>query len=157
MKVLLATDGSKYAKAALEKCCELFALDEEAEVRVLSVAEVSISAGTEPFGVSGEFYLSINSQLKKAAEEHVLEAKEVVQNCLSGGGKVDTVVASGSPKSVIIEEAEEWGADLIVVGSHGYGFFERMLIGSVSDAVLHHAPCSVLVVKIDESEAESED
>ena len=46
-----------------------------------------------------------------------------------------------------IEEAQNWGADLIIVGSHGYGFWSRALLGSVSNAVINHAPCSVLVVR----------
>ncbi len=51
------------------------------------------------------------------------------------------------PKESIVEEAQKWSADLIVLGSHGYGFWERMLLGSVSNAVVHHAPCSVLIVR----------
>lgn len=152
MKVLIATDGSKFAKAAIKKCCEILAMDNEAEILIVSVAEIASAAGTEPFGVSGDFYLTINNQMKKAADEHVSEAKNLVRKSLGDAVKIDTVVASGSPKSAIIEEAEKWGSDLIIVGSHGYGFFERMLIGSVSDAILHHAPCSVLVVKVDQAE-----
>jgi len=53
----------------------------------------------------------------------------------------------GAPSRMIIESATNWGADLIVVGSHGRGFWGRVMLGSVSDAILHHAPCSVLVVR----------
>ena len=53
----------------------------------------------------------------------------------------------GPPKLVILEEAEKFGADLIVVGSHGYGFVERFLLGSVSQAVAVHAKCSVEIVR----------
>ena len=56
-------------------------------------------------------------------------------------------VLDGSPQRVLIEKAAEWGADLIVTGSHGYGFWSRALLGSVSNSVVHHAPCSVLVVR----------
>ena len=58
-----------------------------------------------------------------------------------------TEVKKGSPERGIIEAAQEWQADLIIVGSHGRGFWGRMMIGSVSDAVMHHAPCSVLIVR----------
>lgn len=61
--------------------------------------------------------------------------------------KITTKVLSGSPKRVILEEAEAFGADLIVVGSHGYGMFERFLLGSVSQAVALHAKCSVEIVR----------
>ena len=65
---------------------------------------------------------------------------------LPGAGGLTTKVVKGSPKEAIVEEAEQWGADLIVMGSHGYGFWQRALLGSVSESVVHHAPCSVLVV-----------
>jgi len=48
---------------------------------------------------------------------------------------------------MIVEAAEEWDADMIVVGSHGHGFWGRLALGSVSDAVIHQAPCSVLIAK----------
>ena len=60
---------------------------------------------------------------------------------------VTTVAIEGSPKSVILEEAEKFGADLIVVGSHGYGMVEGFLLGSVSNAVALHAKCSVEIVR----------
>jgi nucleotide-binding universal stress UspA family protein len=48
---------------------------------------------------------------------------------------------------VIVEEAERWGADLIVMGSRGLGAWNRLLLGSVSSAVVHHAKCSVEIVR----------
>lgn len=63
----------------------------------------------------------------------------------------------GSPKQVILDEAESWVADLIIVGSHGYGAWDRFLLGSVSNAVATHAKCSVEIVRrkqISESEKE---
>ena len=62
----------------------------------------------------------------------------------AGGGPRKKI--EPSEKEQIIELAREWGADLIVVGSHGRGFWGRLL-GSVSTGVVHHAPCSVLVVR----------
>src|SRR5262249_34217112 len=56
-------------------------------------------------------------------------------------------VANGSAKDVILDEAEKWGADLIVLGSHGYKGWRRFLLGSVSHAVATHARCSVEIVR----------
>jgi nucleotide-binding universal stress UspA family protein len=56
-------------------------------------------------------------------------------------------VLAGNPKEVILEEAEKWNADLIVVGSHGRRGFKRFLLGSVSEAVAMNAHCSVVVVR----------
>jgi universal stress protein A len=55
-------------------------------------------------------------------------------------------VPIGKPAAEIVAAAREWRADLIVIGSHGRGRVARMLIGSVATAVIHHAPCPVLVV-----------
>jgi len=54
---------------------------------------------------------------------------------------------SGIPKVVIIDDAKKWGADLIVVGSHGRTGLDRFLLGSVSEAVARHAACSVEIVR----------
>lgn len=64
------------------------------------------------------------------------------------GLQVTTSVELGNPKSKIIEDAAEWHADLIVLGSHGQTGLERFLIGSVSDTVARHAHCSVQIVRI---------
>jgi nucleotide-binding universal stress UspA family protein len=53
----------------------------------------------------------------------------------------------GAPHRRIVEVADEWGADLIVVGSHGYRMWERVLLGSVSQSVATHAKCSVWIVR----------
>ena len=61
--------------------------------------------------------------------------------------QVSSDVLPGSPRRLIVEEAETWGADLIVVGSHGYRTWERMLLGSVSQTVAAHAECSVEIIR----------
>ena len=65
----------------------------------------------------------------------------------AGELKITTEVANGSAKDVILDEAERWGADLIVLGSHGYSGWRRFLLGSVSHAVATHARCSVEIVR----------
>ena len=61
--------------------------------------------------------------------------------------QIETKVVDGSPKEMIVEEAENWDVDLIVIGSHGYGSVKRFMLGSVSQAVATHAPCSVEIVR----------
>ncbi|MBI4469836.1 MAG: universal stress protein, partial [Acidobacteria bacterium] len=63
---------------------------------------------------------------------------------------VETSVLEGHPKHVIAEEAEKWGADLIIMGSHGYRGLKRLWLGSVSHAVAAHAHCSVEIVRAHE-------
>jgi nucleotide-binding universal stress UspA family protein len=63
------------------------------------------------------------------------------------GLPIETVVRQGDPRSAIVDEAEEWAADLIVVGSHGRTGIKRWLLGSVAQSLVSHAPCSVVVVR----------
>jgi nucleotide-binding universal stress UspA family protein len=84
---------------------------------------------------------------RKKAVEAIEDARSRVEKGVTKRLNITAETPEGSPKQVIVEEAEKWGADLIVVGSHGYGWWERILLGSVSQAVIHHAPCSVEVVR----------
>lgn len=149
MRVLIATDGSDYSNAAIEECAEMLAFAEPSTVRVISIVEPLAPVGVEPFGVSTNYYAEAEKEAEKNAEDVVETASKKLQKMLEGKDvSVETeVFFSRSTKGAIVEDAEGWNADLIVVGSHGYGFVKRMLIGSVSDAVVKYAPCSVLVVR----------
>jgi nucleotide-binding universal stress UspA family protein len=63
------------------------------------------------------------------------------------GLSVETAVLEGDPRTAIVDAADEWQADLIVVGSHGRTGLKRLIIGSVAQAVVAHAHCSVEVVR----------
>lgn len=149
MKILLATDGSDYSKEALDKTAEILRFAEPSQIRVISIIEPLAPVGVEPFGVSTNYYAEAEKEAEKNAEDVVNSAKELLEKKLEGKDvTVETdVFFSRSTKGAIVDDATNWGADLIVVGSHGYGFVKRMLIGSVSDAVVKYAPCSVLVVR----------
>jgi nucleotide-binding universal stress UspA family protein len=147
MKVLLPTEGSKFSIAAIKRFCDLFDESVNTEVEIFSAAEPVVTAA-EPFMVSAEFIQDADTVALKKANEAVAQAKaELRRECPGLTTGLTTKVVTGPPKQAIIEEAEKWGADLIIMGSHGYGFWQRALLGSVSDAVVHHAPCSVLVVR----------
>ena len=148
MKILIATDGSEYSRKAVEKSCELICCGKAAEIKIISAVERVMPVAAEPFGISNDYYLQVERDIRKQAEAAVAEAEKIIRKKLPDEKiSVETQILSGYPKSVIIDEAEKWGAELIVVGSHGYNFLERTLLGSVSGAVVHHAPCSVLVVR----------
>ena len=61
--------------------------------------------------------------------------------------KVNRVIIKGTPEEVILNYAKEKGVDLIVMGTRGLGGFKKLLLGSVSNGVVSHAPCSVLIVR----------
>jgi nucleotide-binding universal stress UspA family protein len=77
------------------------------------------------------------------------------RDCLASisGVKVHESIVEGDPEHVILAEADRLQADLIVLGSHGYGPIKRRLLGSVSQAVALHAPCSVEIVRCREASA----
>lgn len=146
MKILIATDGSKYGTAALERGCDLAAHMPDSEVRIVTVYELPGPIATEPYISAPIYTQEIIDGLETAAQSVLASARRtVVRNC--PGVPVNTSEARGKAASAIVDEAIEWNADLIVVGSHGHGFWGRALLGSVSDEVVHHAPCSVMVVR----------
>ena len=156
MKILIATDGSDFSKAAIEKACEMLAKGGNNLVEIISVSEEVANPGTEPFAVSTEYIQEMEKIGREQATKFASEAEEIIRGRFADSSvQVTTKTIKGSAGRAIVEEAESWGADLIVVGSHGYGFWGRTFLGSTSDSVIHHAHCSVLVVrkKSDDNEA----
>lgn len=145
MKVMIATDGSDYSSAAIAECCRNIIRPADTDVLVVSVYENSYPIMAEPFAVSAEYYQHVENAVRELCEQHLADAETMIRDKFPDL-KLATEVLTGPPDQQIVERAKEWGADLIVVGSHGRGFWGRLL-GSVSNGVVHHAPCSVLVVR----------
>ncbi len=82
---------------------------------------------------------------KKIHDEHTLLLKEA-KKLNNGKVEVTARVVEGSPTEIILHEADKLAIDMIVVGSHGHGAIYKMLIGSVSESILHRSTCPVLVV-----------
>ena len=145
MKILLATDGSTHSKAAVEEVARRL-FSPKTEIRIISVIDkVALSRNIGSMGVLDEYYAEAKRNVIKVAKD----ANEYAANILKKNPAltITTVVIEGSPKSEILQEAEKYGADLIVVGSHGAGAVERFLLGSVSHALALHAKCSVEIVR----------
>jgi nucleotide-binding universal stress UspA family protein len=142
MNILLATDGSPYSEAAIREVAGR-TWPAGSEVKVLSVFEPPFAPTADALYTSSDYFAEAEKKARAAVDEAVsaLEARE------DKALKVTPEVASGSAKKVIVDVAEEWGADLIVVGSHGYPALKRLLLGSVSQALALHAPCSVEIVR----------
>jgi nucleotide-binding universal stress UspA family protein len=131
-KVLVGYDGSADAKLALEYAAAKHGDD---DVTVLSVAPVQYSGrggGVDP---------------TSNVEDHRSALDEAAALLADRGVQATTVESIGHPANAIIEAAEQGGYDLIIVGSRGLNAVERFLTGSVSERVVAHAPCSVLVVR----------
>ena len=147
MRVLLAVDGSPYSDAAVKEVASR-SWPELSEVRVVTAYELPLAPAPETWALPPDYF----ERLDRAARESAQAIQEaVVVNLAASLGpavKVTGNILPGSPRSIILEEAERWSADLIVMGSHGYGTWHRFLLGSVSQAVVSHAKCSVEVVRM---------
>jgi nucleotide-binding universal stress UspA family protein len=148
MKILLATDGSKHSEKAIG-ILQNFALTDSSEIQIVSVVETALPFALDIYG--GSYTLPV-AELRKVAEQNALKVLEntkqrIFESLSPENVMLTTKVLFGSPESQIVESAEKMNADLIIVGSHGYNSWERLLLGSVSDSVAHHATCSVLIVR----------
>lgn len=143
MKIILATDGSPCSERAVEETARR-PWPADTQVRVISVVEPPAPLVAEPYMGVSNYFEEVEALKKKQAEESVERAAKKLR---AGGLLVTTEVLGGSPKRRIVEEAEDCSADLVVVGSHGYHTWERMLLGSVSQSVAAHASCSVEIVR----------
>lgn len=149
MKILIATDGSDFSRQAIEKACEILAEGENNLIEIISVSEEVAHPVGEPFAVSTEYINEMEKIGREQATKFASEAEATIRGRFADSSvQITTKIVKGtSPGRAIVEEAESWGADLIVTGSHGYGFWGRSFLGSTSDTVVHHALCSVLVVR----------
>jgi nucleotide-binding universal stress UspA family protein len=146
MKILLAIDGSPCSQAAIEEVARR-PWSEDSQVRIISVIETPAPLVAEPYMMAGSYFAEAEKIYRRQAEDAVEQAAAKLRGGRNGGPQVSAQVLAGSPRRTIVEEAEEWGADLVVVGSHGYRSWERMMLGSVSQAVAAHARCSVEIVR----------
>jgi nucleotide-binding universal stress UspA family protein len=141
MRVLVAIDGSASSDAARNLVASL-AWPEATLIRLIAVVEPmsALTAGLAPYSAT-EFD---DRPVMTSLEERVADA---ALGLAKPGRVVETAVLRGRPATVIVEQALDLRAELIVVGSRGLGRLRSMLLGSVSAEVVDHAPCPVLVAR----------
>jgi nucleotide-binding universal stress UspA family protein len=137
--VLLATDGSSASEPASEQAIDL-ALQVGARLLVVSV----LGSASRPPGASAE-----TGGVADSRDSLTVKAQAIVQRAKAAGSDATFLVWEGEPREAIVAAAYAEKADLIVVGSHGRSGVSRFFIGSVSDYVVRHAPCPVIVVRGD--------
>ncbi len=149
MKILLAVDGSAGSDAAVDEIARR-PWPVGSEVKVLSVVELLITPTAENWLVPDSYYL----KLEKAGQERARDAIDRAERRLRESHterraplSLISEIISGNPKDVILDEADTWGADLILLGSHSYRGLKRLWLGSVSQAVATHAKCSIEIVR----------
>jgi nucleotide-binding universal stress UspA family protein len=146
MKILLATDGSAHSKAMVKKFADR-TFSPNTKVLIISAYDgSSYIMNAAPMGVMTDYYAEADKHLKILAEDAIESAATILRE---KHPKLSVSVAAidGSAKSVVLQEAEKFGADLIVVGSHGHGAVAGFLLGSVAQSVALHAKCSVEIVR----------
>jgi nucleotide-binding universal stress UspA family protein len=148
MRVLLPVDGSACSENSVQTIIDRFH-PEDTQVRVLHAVEwmreMPLCFQYAHGLTAGDDVL----QSRNKSFEHARELVERVAAQLEFKGfhaSVSTPVAD--PRHAIVEAARDWPADLIVMGSHGRRGLDRLLIGSVAEAVVRHAPCSVEIVRM---------
>jgi len=146
MKILLATDGSDCSKAAVNSVAER-PWPQGSEVKIISAIEIPYAPTTETWVLPDSYYSELDRVAREQAEAAVKYAAERIESGKASGLEIITKIISGSAREAILDEAERWDADLIVLGSHGYSGWQRFLLGSVSHAVATHAHCSVEIVR----------
>ena len=144
MRVLLAVDGSPAARVATTL---VSSLDWPAgsTIRVVAaLSEANMLFGASLIPAAPTDLQRLEDDLLAAQETVVADAIDAIRR---PGLIVDGQVLRGRPANVIVEDAEAFEADLVVVGSRGHGGFQSALLGSVSAEVVDHGPCPVLVAR----------
>jgi nucleotide-binding universal stress UspA family protein len=147
-RILLATDGSEEAELAALRAVDL-AQSTDSELHVVHVGVVPIFLQSYPgtLGYERRLYKQIEEQSKELLRKQSLRVKA------ARGTVAGTHLRMGQVDLEIVALAEELGAGLIVMGCRGLGGVRRALMGSVSDSVVRHAHCPVLVVRQENEQA----
>jgi nucleotide-binding universal stress UspA family protein len=145
-KILLAIDGSEEASSASRKAVDLAnEIDSELYVVHIGLLPNFLTGGPDTLGYDGVLYKQIEGESRELLRKLVWRVK------VSGGTVAGSYLRMGEVDLEIVGLAKELGADLIVMGCRGRHGIRRMIGGSISDAVIRHAPCPVLVVRSPQS------
>lgn len=144
MRILLATDGSEQALVARDLAASM-AWPEGSLIRVIAVVERPVGVIPTPWLAPGPGNLR---ELHERLVESINAALNETETQLRRTGlEVETVLREGRPASAIVDEAQAFGAEMVIVGSRGHGPIGTILLGSTSAEVVDHAPCPVLVAR----------
>lgn len=146
MKILLAVDGSACSDAAIEEVLRR-PWPPQSEIRVVSAFETPLMVGIEPWAATPSYFDQLEAAVRDGAKAVIDRALEKLKTIEDATLKISSETIQGPAGQMIVEAAERWGADLIIMGSRGLGAWNRLLLGSVSSAVVHHAKCSVEIVR----------
>jgi nucleotide-binding universal stress UspA family protein len=147
LSITVALDGSDHARRALGWLTSELTLSPSTRLRFLGVAEPQHYPSSAPGILAPTLaaaVAAIEAERRAALEAELAAAAKTVAARLPA---IETSVVSGAPADMIVRDIEHSHTDLVVLGARGLGGIRRLLLGSVSEAVLTHATCSVLIVR----------
>lgn len=153
-KILVAIDSSNLCKAVFAKALDL-AKTTEASIMLLQVLDYEDGMSNLPTSFGSGYYTGLNSkaleiyqqQYKEFEEQGLRLLQSFSAQAIAAGVRTEFSQNRGNPGQTICDLAINWQADLIVMGRRGRSGINELILGSVSNYVLHHASCSVLVVQ----------
>jgi nucleotide-binding universal stress UspA family protein len=140
IRIVIGVDGSSYAEAAVDAVARR-AWPAGTLARIVAVPDLMMMAAIR--------WLEEIKEAEQASANKIVEAS--AEKLRRAGLSVSTLIKEGDPKYILVDEAEQWGADSIFLGARGLRAIERFLIGSVSTAVASRAGCSVEVIRAEKS------
>src|SRR5215470_19523570 len=146
MKILLAVDGSEASLTAVEEAART-PWPEGSMLRIVSAADIPLTPQWRLALMPSGEYKEWMRIVEESSVENTTKAMARFGEIAGAQTEMAAKTLKGDPKIAILDEAERWGADLIIVGTHGYNALARLWLGSVSRAVASHAKCSVQVAR----------
>ena len=156
MRVLLAVDGSACSDVAVQTVIDRFR-PEDTQIRVLHAVEWMREM---PLCFQYAHGPRAGDDVVECRNKSFERARDLVERTAAQlefkGFQPSVLTPDADPRHAIVEAAREWPADVIVIGSHGRRGLDRLLLGSVAESVVRHAPCSVDIVRFPANEATRE-
>lgn len=138
-KILVALDGSVQSEKALQESIEIAKRNDATLYLTWIINDIELTTSAYSFA-------KLLTEEQAFVEDFMVKKIQEVKD--GGVEKVETIVEIGSPKrKIAVDVPEEYGIDLIVMGSTGKGAITRALVGSTTAYVVNHAPCNVMVIK----------
>jgi len=147
MKIMIASDGSEFSENAVRVAASR-PWPPNSEFRIVSVAELPAMWFAKPYPafLDSKAMENLRAQAMQRAEKAVAAAERILADAGFAESATEAVPYASAPE-VILSQAEEWSADLIVAGSHGHRGVRHLLLGSTAEQLALHATCSVEIVR----------